>query len=141
LEAATVAFVQPGEMQPETDFHFRTDAAAIARVQDRAARRGGTWMEFDVPVERGHPLALIVTFTNDERAAGACEISVDGAKLADRRWTRRSPEIDERWEDVECALPASIGADRPRATVRLQAQPGGQLPAVVGLRIVRVGTR
>ena len=55
LEAATIAFVQPGQMQPETDFNFRfdgEDTVSIEQVQDRFGRRGTKWFSFDVPGER-----------------------------------------------------------------------------------------
>ncbi|MBI2513484.1 MAG: glycoside hydrolase family 127 protein [Opitutae bacterium] len=141
LEAATVAFVQPGEMQPETDFHFRSDGATIARVLDRAARRGGTWVSFDVPVDSAHASTLIVTFTNDERQPGSCDVWVDGAKIGHRAWVRRSPELDVKFEDVMCALPDALVAGKTKLTVSVRADAGRQLPAVVGLRVLRTDAR
>ena len=41
LKAATVAFVQPGEMQPERDFNYQAgEESQPINAQDRAGRRG-----------------------------------------------------------------------------------------------------
>src|SRR5437899_3845384 len=52
LEAATVAYAQPGEMQPERDFNYQgPEDAAVERVLGRAGRRGRSWFSFELPVE------------------------------------------------------------------------------------------
>ena len=40
LEAATVAFVQPGEMQPETDFNYQGEGADVGRVMGASGPPG-----------------------------------------------------------------------------------------------------
>jgi len=55
LERATVAFLQPGEMQPERDFNQQGEDTTVVRVQGRPGRRGTKWFSFDVPVDPGRP--------------------------------------------------------------------------------------
>src|SRR5206468_12302893 len=43
LEAATVAFAQPGEMQPERDFDMQGEDTFPDRSTGRAGRRGRKW--------------------------------------------------------------------------------------------------
>src|SRR5262249_61249827 len=50
LEMATVAYVQPGEMQPERDFNQQGDNTTVARLNGRVGRTGRGWVSFDVPV-------------------------------------------------------------------------------------------
>ena len=62
LATATVAFVQPGEMQPERDHNQQGDATWPDRVMGRPGRRGTKWFSFDLPVDPAHPLALVATY-------------------------------------------------------------------------------
>ena len=80
-----MAFVQPGEMQPETDFNFQGEDAKAVRVQDRAARRGSKWFSFDVPVEQDHPMTLIVTYNSGERRRCDFDILVNDMKMGEQK--------------------------------------------------------
>ena len=53
LEAATVAFAQPGEMQPERDFNFQGEDSEPVRLLNRPGRQGAKWFSFDLPVDPG----------------------------------------------------------------------------------------
>jgi DUF1680 family protein len=82
LDAATVAFVQPGEIQPERDFHQQGEATAPDRVMGRACRRGSKWFSFDLPVDASQPMALVVTYNRDEWRGRTFDIRIDGVTLA-----------------------------------------------------------
>ncbi len=87
LELATVAFFQPGEMQPERDFDFQSQGAEFDetnRVQGRAYRRAKDWMSCVMPVAAGRPLALVVTYFQDEWRRRTFDILVDGEKIAEQ---------------------------------------------------------
>ncbi len=97
LEAATVGFAQPGEMQPERDANMQGEDTEAVRIQSRPGRRGSKWFSFDLPVDAAHPLALIVTYNHDEWQERTFDILVDGTP----RWrandrTPRSNEILRR---------------------------------------------
>ena len=137
LEAATIALVQPGEMQPETDFNYQGEGAAVVRVMERAARRGGKWFSFDLPVDSAHPMVLIVTYSNDERQPRTFEIQVDGRRIGQQTVPRRTPEQDPRFLDVEYSVPASAILGRKKISVRFQAADGSEIGTVCGLRLIR----
>ncbi len=139
LEAATVAFVQPGEMQPETEFNFQGEEAAVVRVMERAGRRGKKWFSFDLPVDRAHPMALVVTYSSDEREDRTFEVLVDGRKLGEEKVPRRTPEQDPRLFDVEYRVPAEAVEGKTKVTVRFAASGGSETAAVCGIRMVRAG--
>jgi hypothetical protein len=67
LEAATVAFAQPGQMQTERDFNQLGGNSSPVQFQGRYGRRAVDWFSFDVPVDPASPLVLIVTCNTDER--------------------------------------------------------------------------
>jgi DUF1680 family protein len=137
LEAATVAFAQPGEMQPERDFNFQGEDSSPVRVMDRPARRGSKWFSFDLPVDMARPMALIVTYCNDEQQTRSFEIFADGKGVGQQTIERRSPEQVIRFFDVEYSIPAVVVKDKQKVTVRFQATDGNEIAAVFGLRMIR----
>jgi uncharacterized protein len=137
LEAATVAFAQPGEMQPERDFNFQGEDSSPVRVMDRPARRGAKWFSFDLPVDSAHPMILAVTYNTDEPTTRSFEILVDGKRVARQTIERRSPEQIVRFFDVEYPIPAEIIRGKQKVTVRFQAVDANEIAAVFGLRMVR----
>ncbi len=137
LEAATVGFAQPGQMQAERDSNQQGEDSAPVRVEDRNGRAATKWFSFDLPVDAAHPMTLIVTFSNENRGPSACDVLVDGKKIGDQTGLRRTPEQDIRFFDVEYPLPAGSIADKKKITVRFEATNGRSTPSVFGVRIVR----
>ena len=134
IEAATVAYAQPGEMQPERDFHQRGEDTRPDRVMGRACRRGGKWFSFDMPVDANHPMTLVVTYNLDEWRRRTFDILIDGEKLASQVIEARGrPEFF----DIEYPLPADLSNGRGHVTVRFQATGGNETAAVFGLRMIR----
>ncbi len=136
LEAATVAFVQPGEMQPERDFNYQGEDSRPVRVMGRAGRRGKKWFSFDLPVEPAHPMALMVTYNHDEWRKRTFEIQIDGQLLKKQTIPRRGPL---RFFDVEYPVPAELVKGKKKVTVRFQAIGGNEIAAVFGIRMIRAG--
>jgi hypothetical protein len=137
LEAGTVAYAQPGEMQPERDFNFQGEDSSPVRVMDRPARRGAKWFSFDLPVEAARPMTLVVTYNNDEPQTRTFEILVDGKRIGAQTVERRSPEQVIRFFDVEYRIPADLVKDKQKVSVRFQATEGNEIAAVFGLRMIR----
>jgi DUF1680 family protein len=137
LEAATIGFAQPGQMQAERDSNQQGEGSSPVRVEDRFGRSATNWFSFDLPVDPAHPLRLIVTFSNDNRGPSACDVLVDGRKLGEQSGARRSPEQEVRFFDVEYGIPGDLVADKKKVTVRFEAANGRPTPSVFGVRIVR----
>jgi uncharacterized protein len=137
LEAATVAFAQPGQMQAERDFNEQGEETSPIQLLDRYGRRGTKWFSFDLPLEASHPMSLVITFSNDARRSGSFDILVDGNKLGEQTTERRSPEQDVRLFDVEYVIPSAWTADKQKITVRFEASAGSDIPGVFGIRTVR----
>ncbi len=133
LEAATVAFVQPGEMQPERDFHYQGEDSSPDRVMGRPCRRGRNWFSFDVPVEPARPMALVVTYHSDEWRKRTFDVLVDGQRVGEQAVEKGGPV---QFFDVEYALPAELVKDKQKVTVRFQATGGNEIAAVFGIRMI-----
>lgn len=134
LEAATVGFVQPGEMQAERDAHFQGEATSPERVMGRPGRRGSQWFSFDLAVDPAHPMTLIATYNHDEWQERRFEIRVDGQRVGEQVIERRGPL---RFFDVEYPVPPELVKDKQRVTVKFQAAPNHEIGAVFGLRMIR----
>jgi len=134
LEAATVGFVQPGEMQAERDANMQGEETAPDRIMGRPGRRGSKWFSFELPVDAAHPMALVVTYNHDEWQERSFEILVDGTRVGEQRIERRGPL---QFFDVEYPIPAGLVTGKQKVTVRFQATQGQAIGAVFGLRMIR----
>ena len=137
LELATVAYAQPGEMQPERDFNYQgSDDARVVRMMGRPGRWAKSWFSFDLPVEPAHPMALVVTYCSGRRSRQAAifDILVDGQHVANQKVTKSSPA---RFYDVEYTVTPNIVQGKKKVTVRFQATAGNTIAAVFGIRIIR----
>jgi hypothetical protein len=137
LEAASVAFVQPGRESTEKGFNYQSgEGTSRPWNMGRTARASRSWFSYDLAVDPSHPLAVVATYyTADRRTLPASfEILVDGEKVADEHVERSDPG---RFIDSTYSIPASVVKGKKKVTVRFQAKEGSQVGAVYGVRIVR----
>jgi uncharacterized protein len=137
LEAATVGFAQPGQMQAERDANQQGEGTSPVQVEGRFGRSATQWFSYDLPVDAVHPLTLIVTYSNDNRGPSACDVLVDGKKVGEQTGARRSPEQEVRFSDVEYRMAADLVGGKSKVTVRFEATGGKPTPSVFGVRVVR----
>ncbi len=142
LEAATVAFAQPGEMQPERDLNFQTgdENARPINNEGRPGRFARSWFSFAMPVDPAHPAKLVVTYYSAERRRGPArfEIQVEGQRIGQEQLENSEPA---RFFDVEYAIPAGLIQGREKVTVRFQAAEGSSTAGVYGIRIIRTNAQ
>lgn len=139
LEANTVAFAQPGQMQSERDFNQQGEGSSPVTPlpPGRFARRATKWFSFDLPVDPAHPMILVVSYSNDERQKRTFDILVDGKKVGEHTSERRTPEQDVRFFDVEYAIPPELVQSKQKVTVRFEGTNGNETSAVFGIRMIR----
>ncbi|HEX7655338.1 MAG TPA: DUF6805 domain-containing protein, partial [Verrucomicrobiae bacterium] len=104
------------------------------RVMGRSARRGGKWFSFDVPVDPAHPMAVVLTFYQDEWQPRSFDILVEGQKIGEQKISKGG---EPHFFDVTYPMPADLLNGKKRVTVRLQATQGQAIAAVFGLRVIR----
>jgi DUF1680 family protein len=136
LTAATVAYAQPGEMQPERDYNFQgAEDSIVDRVMGRAGRHGRSWFSFDIPVDANHPMVLVVTYNSGpQRRPAMFEILVDGQKVGEHEAVSSSPV---RFFDVEYPIPANVVKGKNKVTVRFQSIKENDIATIFGLRMIR----
>ncbi len=138
LEARTVDFVQPGEMQPERDHNMQGERTGAGRHRDRPWRHamGGGWFSFDMKVTPERPVILRATYWGDENIQRNFDVLVDDKKIATQKLLHNEPG---KFFDVEYEVPVELTRDKKKVTVKLQAHPGGMAGGLFGLRVVRTG--
>ena len=137
LEAATVAWLQPGEVMFERQFNYQGgDGAVPQRIMGRPGRRGTTWFSYDLPVEPAHPMTVIATYYSGDRRGTPAdfEILVDGRRVAGQE-VRLSDKPS--FFDAEYPIPPELVRGKEKVTVRFQAKDGSQIATVFGLRMIR----
>jgi hypothetical protein len=137
LQAATIAFAQPGEMQTERDFNEQGENSAPLQWRGHHGRGGKGWFSFDMPVDNSRPIALWVTYGGERWRKGTVDILVDGKKIGDHVEPQRSPDQDKQLVDVSYAIPADLVAGKTKVTVRFQATDGNDMGGIFGVRTVR----
>jgi DUF1680 family protein/cyclophilin family peptidyl-prolyl cis-trans isomerase len=134
LEAATIGYAQPGEMQAERDANMQGEDTEPVRIQSRPGRRGTKWFSFDLPVDATKPMTLVVTYNHDEWQERTFEILVDGTRVGEQTIERRGPM---KFFDVEYPVPAELVKGKQKVTVKFQATKGNEIGAVFGIRMIR----
>ncbi len=138
LEAATIAYVEAGEVYFERDFNQKGEETTPLRNQGRPGRSARKWFSYDIPVDAAHPLKLIATYHGEERATRTFEILVDGSRIGEQRIERHRPgSATKSFFDVEYAIPADLVKGKQKVTVRFQATGGNETAGVFGVRIIR----
>ncbi len=138
IEAATVAFAQPGEMQPERDYNQQGENSTPDRVLGRPGRRGTSWFSFDLPVDPAHKMALVVTYSTQEFRKRTFDILVDGQKVGSQTIEGTRPgDVAAKFFDVTYPLPADLVKGKQKVTVKFQATGGNEIGSVFGIRTIR----
>lgn len=88
LEAMTVDFAQPGEMQPERDHNMQGERTETGEHSGRKWRHAidGGWISFDLKVVPEKPVSLVFTYWGGETGARSFDILADGVKIASQSY-------------------------------------------------------
>ena len=137
LEAATVAWVQPGDTAVERQFHHQAGAGVFPlRMLGRQGRGGASWFSYELPVAGAEPATLIATYYSGDRRGLPAEFTVlvDGQVVAQQSLRLGDPP---RFFDVAYSLPAALLKGKRSVTVRFQAVAGSRIASVFGVRLIR----
>jgi len=137
LEAATVAFVQPGDAASERPCGYAAGEGTVRqRVLGRSGRRTRSHFAYDLLVEPEHPMTLRLTFYSDDRRGtpATFDVLIDGERVATPDIARSDPP---RFFDLDVAIPAALVRGKAKVTVRFDARPGSQVATVFGVRMLR----
>ncbi len=136
LEARTVDFFQPGEMQPERDHNVQGEKTEALEALGRKLRHAydGGWFSFEMKVEPSAGNDLVCTWWGDESGERNFDILVDGVKIASQKLLHNQPG---KFWDATYPIPSELTRNKQKVTVKLQAQPGNFAGGLFGCRMLR----
>jgi DUF1680 family protein len=141
MEAATVAYLQPGDADGEKNYGYASEPAdrRADRTAGRTNRSGTGWFSYNMPVESLTDLALVVTYYNDlglPPTTGNFQITVDGTVIG-----KFEPNATATgFFDARYLIPSALTRDKARVTIKFEAltgTPPGRIAPVFGVRTVR----
>jgi len=138
IEAATIAFIQPGDPAAERDYTYQSDPAErpVTRTNGRGSRQGSGWFSYNIPVDGENEGSLVLTFLNEAGADpvnGNFEILVDGTSVG--RFQRNATA--QGFFDTIFPIPSSLTKWKARVTVKFQAPANGRIAPIFGVRTIR----
>jgi DUF1680 family protein len=137
LDAATVGYIQPGDVEKEKSVNQLGEETNLDRLTGRQGRRAKKWFSYELPVESTKPVTLIVTYNSDERAKRTVELLVDGQRVGEQSIDRSPPgSATGRFFDVAYKLPAELVQDKKKITIKFQATGGNETATVFGVRTI-----
>jgi DUF1680 family protein len=134
LEAATVGYAQPGEMQAERDFNYQSSIErAVENIETRGGRGGTGWFSFDLPVNPESPMTLIVTYNNSRLEGAEFNILIDGERVG----SQPEESSAQGFFDIEYSIPRRLVRNKEKVTVRFEATGDNRIGTVFGIRMIR----
>jgi DUF1680 family protein len=135
LEAATIDFIQPGEMQPERDHEFQGEKTNPDRFKDRPSReaRDG-WFSYRIKVNPDLPCALVVEYWGGFPGKKTFDILINGRVIASENISNKK---EGSFLDVRYEIPRELTNGKSSLTVKFEAQPGNMAGPVFGIRTIR----
>lgn len=136
LEAMTVDFAQPGEMQPERDHNMQGERTETGEHLSRKWRHAldGGWLSFDLKVSPDEAVSLVCTYWGGETGPRTFDILADGVRIATQSLQSDRPG---QFFDVTYPIPVELTRGKDKITVRFQARPGNTAGGLYGLRVIR----
>jgi hypothetical protein len=137
LEAATIAFYEPGDSQQDKAFNPQGEGITRDREFPRVGVRSKKWLSFDLPVESAAAASLVVTYHSEERAKRSFEVFVDGEKVGTGTIPRSPPgSASGNFYDINYKIPAEVAKDKKKLTVRFQSANGDETATIFGVRLL-----
>jgi DUF1680 family protein len=138
LEAATVAYIQPGDATREPQVNYQTDPAnrQAPRTAGRTSRGGTGWFSYDLPVEPATAMALVVTYQHLQEPptpSADFQILVDNTPIGTFEMNTKA----DGYYDTQYAIPAALVQGKTKVTVKFQATGASRITPVFGVRVIR----
>lgn len=136
LEAATIDFFQPGEMQPERDHKFEDFKTWTGENKNRKFRevdRGG-WFTCEMKVNKNQPTNLVVEYWGGYTGGKTFDILVDEIKIATENISGKKPG---EFIDVTYEIPQNLISGKNKITVKFIPHEGHRAGPVFGVRTVK----
>lgn len=136
LEAATIDFFQPGEMQPERNHNFKDEKTWVGENKNRKFRevdRGG-WFSCEMKVLKNEPVSLVVEYWGGYTGGKTFDILVENQKIATENISGKKPG---EFIDVTYNIPEELISGKEKITVKFVPHEGHRAGPVFGVRTIK----
>ena len=136
IEAATIDFFQPGEMQPERNHNFKdlkTWAGENKNRKFREVDRGG-WFTCEMKVNKNEPANLVVEYWGGYTGSKTFDILVNDTKIATENISNKKPG---EFVEVTYEIPDSLISGKNKITVKFLPHEGHRAGPVFGVRTIK----
>ena len=136
LEAATIDFFQPGEMQPEREHNFKDLKTWTGENKNRKFRevdRGG-WFSCQMKIYKDEPIDLVVEYWGGYTGSKTFDILVNETKIATENISNKKPG---EFLDVTYEIPQNLISGKKIINVKFVPHEGHRAGPVFGVRTVR----
>ncbi|MEI7576773.1 MAG: beta-L-arabinofuranosidase domain-containing protein [Armatimonadota bacterium] len=135
LNARTLDWFQPGEMQAERDHNVQSELSGPAEWQGRKCRHAwnGGWFSFDLKVDPSKTQDVVFTYWGGDRRT--FDVLLDGAV-----WETHSGngQPAEKFFDRTLKLTPEMLKGKSKVTIKLQAEkPNGWAGGLFGVRVLK----
>ncbi len=137
LEAATIDFFQPGEMQPEREHNFKDLKTWTGENKNRKFRevdRGG-W--FTCVMKINEPADLVVEYWGGYTGSKTFDILVNDVTIATENISNKKPG---EFFDMTYEIPQNLISGKTKITVKFLPHEGHRAGPVFGVRTVKRNT-
>ena len=135
IEAATIDFFQPGEMQPERNHNFKDMKSWVGENKHRKFReidRGG-WFSCEMKTG-GVPVNLVFEYWGGYTGSKTFDILVNNEKIATENISNKKPG---EFFDAVYEIPEALIAGKKQITVKVVPHEGHRGGPVFGIRTVK----
>jgi DUF1680 family protein len=136
LEAATIDFFQPGEMQPERNHNFKDLKSWTGENKNRKFRevdRGG-WFTCEMKVIKNEHVNLVVEYWGGYTGSKTFDILIDDVKIATENISNKKPG---EFLDVIYEIPENLLLGKNKITVKFLPHEGHRAGPVFGVRTIK----
>ena len=135
LNARTLDFFQPGEMQAERDHNVQSEFSGPGEWQGRKLRHAwnGGWFSFDLKVDPSKTQDVVFTYWGGDRRT--FDVLLDGELWETYKGTGQPAE---KFFDKSLKLTPDMLKGKSKVTIKLQAQkPNGWAGGLFGVRVLK----
>jgi hypothetical protein len=135
IEAMTIDFFQPGEMQPERDHKFKDDNSWIGELRGRKYREAPRWMSCELKTGGNKSVALIIDYWGGFPGSKTFDIIVDGQVVTRENASNLGAG---KFISKQYVIPESLLSKKSKITVTFKPLDGHRTGPVFGVRTVKI---
>jgi hypothetical protein len=136
LEAATVDFFQPGEMQPEREHNFKESKTWTGENKNRKFREADRegWFSCEMKINKNEPADLVCEYWGGYTGSKTFDILVNDKIIATENISNKNPG---EFMNVTYEIPQNMVSGKTKITVKFVPHDGHRAGPVFGVRTVK----